>query len=152
MMTIVALMKTRDPLSAATIVFTTTGTLDVDSHFFLTSKHCHPALPVCPYHHMPYCTGRMRRTSQTLSGLRSRPARWLMISQMWTLERRNSWRCGIIMSNITRQYSFIENVSIILTIILFLSRFVGDCQMPQALSMFLDSRGQDVIQKNLFRY
>ena len=30
--------------------------------------------------------------------------------------------------------------------------FVGDCQMPQALSMFLDSRGQDVIQKNLFRY
>jgi len=29
--------------------------------------------------------------------------------------------------------------------------FVGDCQMPQALSMFLDSRGQDVIQKNLFR-
>jgi len=29
--------------------------------------------------------------------------------------------------------------------------FVGDCQMPQALSMFLDSRGQDIIQKNLFR-
>jgi len=29
--------------------------------------------------------------------------------------------------------------------------FVGDCQMPQALSMFLESRGQDIIQKNLFR-
>jgi len=29
--------------------------------------------------------------------------------------------------------------------------FVGDCQMPQALTMFLDSRGKDIIQKNLFR-
>lgn len=29
--------------------------------------------------------------------------------------------------------------------------FVGDCQMPQALTMFLDSRGKDLIQKNLFR-
>jgi len=29
--------------------------------------------------------------------------------------------------------------------------FVGDCQMPQALLMFLDHRGQDIIQKNLFR-
>ena len=36
MMTTVALMKTRDPLSAATIVFTTTGT--VDSHFFSDIK------------------------------------------------------------------------------------------------------------------
>ena len=29
--------------------------------------------------------------------------------------------------------------------------FVGDCQMPKALAMFIDVRGQDIIQKNLFR-
>lgn len=29
--------------------------------------------------------------------------------------------------------------------------FVGDCQMPQALAIFLETRGQEVIQKNLFR-
>merc|ERR1719464_419457 len=29
--------------------------------------------------------------------------------------------------------------------------FVGDCQMPKALSMFIDIRGQDIVQKNLFR-
>merc|ERR1711862_500045 len=29
--------------------------------------------------------------------------------------------------------------------------YVGDCQMPQALSMFIDIRGQDIVQKNLFR-
>ena len=31
------------------------------------------------------------------------------------------------------------------------SRFVGDCQMPKALAMFIDIRGQDIVQKNLFR-
>ena len=31
------------------------------------------------------------------------------------------------------------------------SSFVGDCQMPQALAMFIDIRGQDIVQKNLFR-
>ena len=30
--------------------------------------------------------------------------------------------------------------------------FVGDCQMPKALAMFIDMRGQDIIQKNLFRF
>ena len=30
--------------------------------------------------------------------------------------------------------------------------FVGDCQMPRALAMFIDIRGQDIVQKNLFRY
>merc|ERR1712126_483632 len=29
--------------------------------------------------------------------------------------------------------------------------YVGDCQMPQALAMFIDIRGQDIVQKNLFR-
>ena len=29
--------------------------------------------------------------------------------------------------------------------------FVGDCQMPRALAMFIDIRGQDIVQKNLFR-
>jgi len=29
--------------------------------------------------------------------------------------------------------------------------FVGDCQMPKALAMFIDIRGQDIVQKNLFR-
>ena len=29
--------------------------------------------------------------------------------------------------------------------------FVGDCQMPRALAMFIEYRGKDIVQKNLFR-
>jgi hypothetical protein len=30
-------------------------------------------------------------------------------------------------------------------------RFVGDCQMPQALKIFIEEKGQEIVQKELFR-
>lgn len=35
--------------------------------------------------------------------------------------------------------------------IIFCYRFVGDCQIPLACSMFLEARGKELLMKNLYR-